>query len=99
GQVTRAEAERGVDVVQRGRERLARQGVHEVEVYALEVVRGDGDGALGFVTIVDAPECLEAGVVEALDADRQAIGAGGTEVAETHGLEGAGDGFEGDLSI
>jgi hypothetical protein len=52
-----------------------------------------------FVAIVDAAERLQVRRVEALDAERQAIDAGGAEGGELVGFDRAGVGFERDFGL
>jgi hypothetical protein len=64
-------------VAQRIVQRLVRQAVHQVHVEVVEAGRaGHAGGAHRFVAVVDAPEGLKLGWLEALDADRQAVDAG-----------------------
>jgi hypothetical protein len=79
--------------------RLARQAVHQVEVEGLEMLAGQLRGTLGFVGAVDAAEGFQVIVVEALDAERQAIDAGGAETGKLLGLDRAGVGFQRDLGV
>ncbi|MND87682.1 hypothetical protein D3C80_796890 [compost metagenome] len=74
--------------------------MHQVEVEVVEAgaARHVG-GADRFLAVVDAPQGLELGRLEALHADGQAIDAELAVGGELGLLEGAGVGFEGDLDV
>jgi hypothetical protein len=98
-QVRRLQRQRALDVVQRHRQVLAGQGVHQVEVDVVEagVLRQLHRGP-GLRAVVDPPEPAQAAVVETLDAQAQAIDAGAAVVLEAAVLGGAGVGFQRDLA-
>ena len=96
-QVLHAEADRRLQVGERHVQGLAGEGVHQVEVDALEVRARGFDRAPGLVAAVDAADLRQHGVVEALDAERQAIDAGGAVVAEACRLDRARVGLQGHL--
>ena len=78
---------------------LPRQGEHQIEVDALKArFFGDGDGADGFVAVVDAAEGVQLRRVETLHADGQAIDASGAVVGEFGLFEGARVGLQGDFA-
>ncbi|MNZ83191.1 hypothetical protein D3C78_1019130 [compost metagenome] len=81
-------------------QRLVGQAVHQVEVEVVEpgIARHVG-GANRFVTVVNAPQGLKLGLLEALDADRQAIDAQLPVGLELLLLERPGIGLEGDFDI
>ncbi|MCY1411947.1 hypothetical protein D9M71_273430 [compost metagenome] len=81
-------------------QRLVGQAVHQVEVEVVEpgIARHVG-GANGLVTVVDAAQGFELGLLEALDADRQAIDAQLPVGFELLLLERSGVGFQGDLDV
>ena len=60
----------------------AGQAVHQVEVESLEMLAGQLGGTFGLRGIVNAAEGLQMRIVEALDAERQAIDPGGTETGK-----------------
>ena len=97
--VVRIERQRGLHVGLALGKRLARQGKHQVEVDVVEMGAGDVDGGARFGGAVDAAQRLQVGVVETLDADRQAVHTAGAIAAEAFGLEGAGIGFHRDLGV
>ena len=78
---------------------LVRQGIHEVGVHAGEDGERGFDGGAGFVAVVDAAEGVQFGVVETLDAERQAGDAGFGVALEAGLFESAGVGFEGDFGF
>ena len=78
---------------------LVRQGIHEVGVHAGEDGERGFDGGAGFIAVVDAAEGVQFGVVETLDAERQAGDAGFGVALEAGLFESAGVGFEGDFDF
>ncbi|MNZ79102.1 hypothetical protein D3C78_976960 [compost metagenome] len=70
----------------------------QVEVIKAGITRHVG-GANGFVTVVDATQGLKLGLLEALDADRQAIDAQLPVGLELLLLEGPRVGFQGNFDI
>ena len=82
-----------------GRLALAGAGVDEVERSAREDRRRGLDRLDRFGDVVTAAERLEVGVVERLDADRQAVDAGGAIAAEAPRLDAGGIGLEGDFGV
>ena len=71
-QVRRLQRDRALDVVQRHRQRLPGQRVHQVEVDVVEAgVLRQLHRALGLAAVVDAAEALQAAVVEALHAEAE----------------------------
>ncbi len=97
--VRRAERDRLAHVGERQRRRLLGKGVHEVGVHLREGLERAGERAARLVRAVHASDRLEACVVEALHAERQAIDSRLAVAAEARRLEGAGIGFERDLGI
>src|SRR5690606_38901722 len=98
GQVGRLLGNGNVQVVERILETLARQAMHQIEVEIVEASRaGHVGGAYRFVTVMDAPQCLELVGLETLHADGQAIDAQAAVVAEFGLLEGTGIGLQGDF--
>ena len=95
----RRKGERCFNVVQGLAQRLAGQAVHQVEIEVVEVRGGDLDRAPCFVAIVDAAERFQMRRVEALDAEREPVDAGGAEGGELVGFHCAGVGFERDLRL
>ena len=95
----RLQRERALDVVLGHRQRLLRQRVHQVEVDVVEagVLRQLHRG-LGLAAVVDAAQALQAAVVEALDAEAEAVHAGRAVHLEAAVLGGAGIGFQRDLA-
>ena len=81
------------------RERLLGQRVHQVEVEVVEARVRDLDRAPRLAVVVDPAERLQVRRIEALDADRQPVHAGGAEVAELLGLERPGVRLERDLGV
>ena len=79
--------------------RLARQGVHQVEVEGLEVALRFFDGGDGLGAVVHPPQRLQLGIVKALHANRQAVDPGLAKGLETVGLEGAGIGLQRDFGV
>ena len=78
---------------------LPGQGEHQVKIDALKArLFGDGDGADGFVAVVDAAERVQLRRVEALHADGKAIDARRAVVGEFGLFEGAGVGLQGDFA-
>ena len=69
GEVRGGEAEGGFEVIQRLCHCLAGEAIHQIEVETLEVFAGELCGLAGFCRTVNAPQCLEVGIVEALDAE------------------------------
>ena len=61
--------------------------------------RSDFDGAPGLPVVVNAAKRLEMRRVEALDAERQAIDAGGAKGGELFCFDRAGVGFERNLGV
>ena len=96
----RALADCGAQVEQGVLDALLGQAVHQVEVEIVEAgSAGHVGGANGLVAIVDAPQRLEFGFLEALHADGQTVDAEASVGAELGLLEGAGVGFQGDFDI
>ena len=61
-----------LDIVHGHPERLAGQRVHQIQVDVVEArVLREFDRGFRFATVVDAPEALQATVVETLDAEAQ----------------------------
>ncbi|MNZ48643.1 hypothetical protein D3C78_663910 [compost metagenome] len=100
GQVRRRLGDGDAQVVQGIVDGLVREAVHQVEVEVVEAgaARHVG-GADRFLAVVDAPQGLELGRLEALHADGQAIDAELAVGGELGLFEGAGVGFEGDLDV
>jgi hypothetical protein len=93
------QGEDAFQVVLGHRQRLLRQRVHQVEVEVVEAgILGQLHRRLGFAAVVDPAQSLEATVVEALDAEAQAIDAGLAIQLEAAVLGGAGVGLKGDLA-
>ena len=92
-------AERGIDLGLQLRRRLARQGVHQVEIEIVEQSGRDVDRLACLVAVMDAPQCLQMCIVKTLDADGEAIDAAVTIGRELLHLEGTGVGFQGDFGI
>jgi hypothetical protein len=61
---------------------LLRQRVHEIEVDVVEDRQRRDRGGTRLIRVVDAAERREVRVVEALDAERQPVDAGGPESGE-----------------
>jgi hypothetical protein len=77
-----------------------RAAEHEIEIEILEARRARGfGGAQRRVAPVDAPERLQFFILEALNADGQAIDPGFPETPEVFLVHRAGIGLEGDLDI
>ena len=94
--------ERGglAEVGKRAGDVLSGQGKHEVQIDALKArFFGDGDGADGFVAVVDAAERVQLRRVEALHADGKAVHARRAVVGEFGLFEGAGVGLQGDFAV
>lgn len=99
GEVFGTKRQRGVEISERFSEALLRQGIHQVKVYAFEVVERDADCAARFHAVVNAAKGFEVRVVEALYADGQAVCTRLAEGAEACGFKGPGIGFKGDFGI
>src|SRR5690606_17646601 len=70
----RLQRERALQVGAGAGQVLAGQGVHQVEVDVVEAgVLGQLHRRLGLAAVVDAAQSLQAAVVEALDAEAQAV--------------------------
>ncbi len=77
-QVRGLQRDRTLDVVQRHREALAGKGVHQIKVEVVQAgVLRQLHRALGLGVVVDAAQALQAAVVETLDAEADAVHAGG----------------------
>ena len=95
----RLQRERALQVGAGAGQVLAGQGVHQVEVDVVEAgVLGQLHRRLGLAAVVDAAQSLQAAVVEALDAEAQAVDAGSEVTLEAVVLGGAGVGLERDLA-
>src|SRR6185437_12614581 len=97
-QVRRLESERGGKIVGAAGERLARQGVHQIDVERLERKARFLDRGARFGAVVNTPERPKHRVVEALHADRQAGHAGIAEGSKAVALEAARIRLERDLA-
>ena len=99
-QVRRLQRHRLAQVIQRLRRRLARQGVHQVQIEIVEAgVAGVGGGAQGFLRPMDAAQRLQMPRIETLHSDRQPVDARRTEAGEAAGFQGAGVGFQSNLDV
>ncbi|MCY1439663.1 hypothetical protein D9M71_559080 [compost metagenome] len=99
-QVCRPQIDGLAQVTQRVVQRLVGQAVHQVHVEIVETGRARHVGGPNrFVAIMDAPQCLQLGWLEALHADRKTVDTGLPVGLELVLLEGARVGFEGDLDV
>ncbi|KAG0772155.1 hypothetical protein G6F22_015946 [Rhizopus arrhizus] len=89
-QVFGAERDSLAQIGHTGVQRLARQGEHHVQVHPRDGALRHADGGAGLIGIMDAPQLLQLGIVETLDAQREARDATGRVVAKAAGLGGAG---------
>ena len=94
-----AEAERAVELGRPARFVVAGERVDEVEADAVDRALRGGERALALVGGVGAAEEGEAGVVEALQAEADAVDPGAGEVGEVGGLGAVGVGLERDLDV
>lgn len=97
--VRRIQHEGAFEVALGHRQRLAGQGVHQVEVEVVEArVLRELHRRLGFAAVVDAAQALERFIVEGLDAETQPVHAGSAVELEAAVLGGARVGFQRDLA-
>ena len=104
GQVVRREVRRRIrngafNIRHRVGNALPGQSVHDIEVEIPEVLTRNLDGGARLLVVVYAAEGFEPVRVEALDADRQPVDAGSTELAKLVRFERAGVRLERDLGI
>ena len=99
GNVRRVQAERHAHVLCQAVQRLAWQGVHDVQVEGVKGLGGFFNGGNRLRAVMHPAQGFEVPVVETLHPDRQARDTGAAKGAETVFLEGAGIGFQGDLAI
>ncbi len=92
-------AERPIQGRRPARFGFAGQGVDQVEAHARKVRLGDVECPLPLVGRMRASEEGEAGIVEALQAERQAVDARGGEIGEARGLDRVRIGFERDFEV
>ena len=95
--VRRCKAQRGQDILRQSGQRLARQGVHQVEVEGVKHLRRLGHGGQCLVTIMDPAQGFQVRIVKALHPDRQTVDARLGKRLETVFLESAGVGLHADL--
>ena len=97
--VLHAERQSSLHIGQRVCGILLRQGIHQINIDALENAAGFFDGSAGFVCRVNAPQRGEFAVVETLHADRKAVDACAAEALEFVVVERAGIGFQRDFGF
>ena len=78
---------------------LARPGIDQVERVAIENAARDADRIERFARGVHAAKLGEHAIVERLDAERDAVDAGGAVAAEAGGFDAGRIGFEADLDV
>ena len=98
GQVRGRQGDGLVEIAQRGARTGRRQAEHQVEIEVVETGPPRRvDRCVGLARVVHATERAQAGVVETLDPEREAIDPGRAVGAEARGVGAAGIRFEGDL--
>ena len=97
--VLHAERQSSLHIGQRVCGILLRQGIHQINIDALENAAGFFDGGAGFICRVNAPQRGELVVVETLHADGQAVDACAAEALEFVVVERAGIGFQRDFGF
>ena len=80
-------------------QRLLGQRIHQVQVEGLEQLGGGLGGGTGLGSVVHPSQCLQLGVREALDAQRQAVDARSPVIGEACPLEGTRVGLHRHLGI
>ncbi len=98
-QMRRRVAQGGVEVALQHGQGLARQGVHQVQVEVLEVLRRFCHGGVRLRRIVCAAQGLQAALIKGLHPHAQARDAGGAVGGKALALEGAGVGLQRDFGL
>ena len=98
-QMARAQRQRLFDIGQRLLQRLAGQGVHDVQIEGVEVAAGLLGGAARFVGAMNAPQRAQVAGVKALHANRQPVYPRRAIAGELGDFQRAGVGFQGDFCV